>query len=102
MPKSASGNKVTRPVSSGKPHQWFSFGSDGGDGVQLVFFSFIVHVLIFLFQPQTVQTLFTPFWDQPQTVQDNFYMLLGRFRIFFPLHYRLSKTVFTHFWIFFR
>ncbi len=59
MPKSASGNKVTR----GKPHQRFSFGSDGGDGVQLVFFFYC--------------------FSQPQTVQDNFYTPLGRFRIFF-------------------
>ncbi len=42
MPKSASGNKVTRPDSSGKPHQLT--GSDGGDGVQLVFFfCFLLH-----------------------------------------------------------
>ncbi len=52
MPKSSSGNKVTRPDSSGKPHQRFSFGSDGGDGVQLVFFFFIA--LLFPFQSQTI------------------------------------------------
>ncbi len=52
MRKSSSGNKVTRPDSSGKPHQRFSASSDSGDGVQLVFFSFIA--LLFPFQPQSL------------------------------------------------
>ncbi len=56
MPKSASGNEVTRPDSSGKPHQRFSFGSDGGDGVQLVFF--VCFSLFFKRRPS--KTCFTP------------------------------------------
>ncbi len=80
MPKLASG-KVTRPDSSGKPHQWFSSCSDSGDGVQLVF-----HVFCSFFFIQRVSKAIL----EPMRAFFDFFSLLCSF---FFIH-RLSKAIF--------